>query len=279
MVRRPSDPKSAAREAQSPISEQQIAEARAGENHKMKPAVILVGADKGGVGKTTVARALADYLTGKNVLTRAFDTESPRGTLKRFHGDMSEVVDISSTSDQMKILDTLNTTQVKVSLIDTRAGALAQTLRALRDVGFFDAVREGQFTFILFHVLGPSIASLDEIAETAPFVANADYFLVKNHVNDTTFFEWDPETYQNYFAKTRSAGELTIPKLSEMAYEQVEIAGTPFSAFVANKNGDGRPAVHSFVLRGYVRTWQGKIAEEFDRIGLLDLIAGASEKN
>jgi hypothetical protein len=151
-------------------------------------------------------------------------------------------------------------------------------LRALRDVGFFDAVREGQFTFILFHVLGPSIASLDEIAETAPFVANAHYFLVKNHVNDSTFFEWDPTTYQNYFSNTRSAGELTIPKLSEMAYEQVEIAGSSFSQFVANKTGDGRQAAHSFVLRGYVRTWQGKIAEEFDEIGLLDLIAGAPHK-
>jgi hypothetical protein len=255
-----------------------IARPRAGAGPKMKPAVILVGADKGGVGKTTVARALADYLTGKNVLTRAFDTESPRGTLKRFHGDMTEVVDIDSTSDQMKILDTLNTTQVKVSLIDTRAGALARTLRALRDVGFFEAVHEGQFTFILFHVLGPSIASLDEIAETAPFVADADYFLVKNHVNDSTFFEWDPATYQTYFSNTRSADEVTIPKLSEMAYEQVEIAGAPFSTFVANKTDDGRPAAHSFVLRGYVRTWQAKIAEEFNRIQLLDLIAGAADK-
>ena len=257
---------------------QATADPRAGAQKVVKPAVILVGADKGGVGKTTVARALADYLTAKNILTRAFDTESPRGTMKRFHGDMTEIVDIDSTSDQMKIIDTLNTTQVKVSIIDTRAGALARTLRALRDVGFFDAVREGQFTFILFHVLGPSISSLDEIAETAPFVANADYFLVKNHINDSTFFEWDPDTYQHYFSQTRSADELTVPKLSEMAYEQVEIAGTPFSTFVADKTGDGRPAGHSFVLRGYVRTWQGKIAEEFERIGLTELIAGGSHK-
>jgi hypothetical protein len=63
-----------------------------------------------------------------------------------------------------------------------------------------------------------------------------------------------------------------------MAYEQVEIAGSSFSQFVANKTGDGRQAAHSFVLRGYVRTWQGKIAEEFDEIGLLDLIAGAPHK-
>ena len=64
-----------------------------------------------------------------------------------------------------------------------------------------------------------------------------------------------------------------------MAYEQVEIAGSPFSAFIANKTADGRPAAHSFVLRGYVRTWQRKVADEFDRIGLLDLIMDAPHKS
>jgi MinD superfamily P-loop ATPase len=58
-----------------------------------KPALILVGADKGGVGKTTVARTLLDYFTAHHVPTRAFDTEAPKGTLKRFHRDVSEVVD------------------------------------------------------------------------------------------------------------------------------------------------------------------------------------------
>ncbi len=32
-----------------------------------KPAVILVGADKGGVGKTTVSRTLLDYFTAHQV--------------------------------------------------------------------------------------------------------------------------------------------------------------------------------------------------------------------
>jgi hypothetical protein len=275
MARRPSDTNASARAEQPPVVDNPTDDVSRGATHKMKPAVLLVGADKGGVGKTTIARLLADYLVGKNVPTRAFDTETPRGTFKRFHGDMTEVVDIAATSDQMKILDTLNTAQVKVSIIDARAGSFAGSLRALRDIGFLEAVREGQFTFIMFHVLGSSIASLDEIAETAPYAPDAHYFLVKNHVNDTTFFEWDPATYSSYFSKTRSAGEVTIPKLSEMAYEQVDIAGAPFSAFVANRGGDGRPANHSFVLRGYVRTWQRKVNEEFDRIGLLDLLTGS----
>lgn len=240
----------------------------------MKPAVILVGADKGGVGKTTISRALLDFLAANNVLTRAFDTEYPRGTLKRFHGPVTEVVDITQTADQMRILDTLNAAQVKVSVIDTRAGALGGVLRALRDVGFLDAVKAGDFSFTLLHVLGPSIASLDEIAEVAPYVEDANYFLVKNHINDTNFFEWDPVTHRRYFEKVTPAGEITVPKLNEMSYEQVEISGVPFSTFVANKTASGDPANQSFVLRGYVRTWQTKIAEELNRVRLLDLLAG-----
>src|SRR6202012_3629926 len=73
-----------------------------------KPAVILVGADKGGVGKTTVSRALLDYFIAHNIPTRAVATQSPKGTLKRFHPDVTDVVDITSTADQMKIFDTLS---------------------------------------------------------------------------------------------------------------------------------------------------------------------------
>jgi hypothetical protein len=259
-----------AEEARKPLAE--IAPAQ-GVRPEMKPSVILVGADKGGVGKTTIARAVLDYLASNNVVTRAFDTEFPRGTLHRFHPDLTSVVDLTATSDQMRILDTLNTEDVKVTVIDVRAGGLTLALHALEDTGFLDAVHEGEFNFLIFHVLGSSIASLDEIEEIAPYVEDGHYFLVKNHVNDTTFFEWDPITHGKYFEKVVTTGELTIPKLNEMSYEQVEIAGVPYSTFVADKTAEGHPARQSFVLRGYVRTWLNKIADEFDRVDLLGLVA------
>src|SRR5688572_23225976 len=101
-----------------------------------RPTVILVGADKGGVGKTTVARALLDYLVAHGIPTRAFDTEAPKGTLRRFHPDITDVVDITSTPDQMKVFDTVSTSTAQVTIIDVRAGLLSATLRALRDIGF-----------------------------------------------------------------------------------------------------------------------------------------------
>jgi hypothetical protein len=67
---------------------------------------------------------LLDYFAANNVATRAFDTESPRGTLKRFHPHVTEIVDMTSTADQMKIFDTLNTVSPSVTVIDVRASRL-----------------------------------------------------------------------------------------------------------------------------------------------------------
>ncbi len=170
-----------------------------------KPVVIVVGADKGGVGKTTVSRTLLDYFSANNVPTRAFDTESPRGTLMRFHPGITEIVDMTTTSDQMKIFDTLNAASPSVTVIDVRAGLLSPALASLRDIGFLDAAKSGQITFAVFHILGPSIASLDEIAETANFMQGAKYFLVKNFINDTQFFQWDQATYNSYFHRIKDA--------------------------------------------------------------------------
>jgi len=236
-----------------------------------KPAVIIVGADKGGVGKTTVARTLLDYFNARKVAIRAFDTEAPRGTLKRFHPDITEVVDVTEVPDQMAIFDTL--TDSTVTLIDVRAGLLSPTLRALRDIGFIEAARKGQITFSVFHILGPSIASLDEITETADFMTDAKYFLVKNFINNTSFFEWDQATYNSYFHRIKDAVDLTIPKLNEMACEQVELASVPYLTFIGNKGPNGESAAYSFVLRGYVRHWLGNVWAEYDRAKLIDLVS------
>jgi hypothetical protein len=244
-----------------------------------KPAVILVGGDKGGVGKTTVARTLIDYFGANQTPTRAFDTDSPRGTLKRFHPDVTKVVDVTSASDQMKIFDTLGSADAKVTVIDVRAGLLSPTLQALSDIGFLESVKKGQIAFAVFHILGPSITSLEEIAETARFVGDANHFLVKNHINETPFFEWDPATYKSYFKRIKDAQEITIPKLNEMACEQVEVAGVPYVSFVANKNAKGEVVNNSFVLRGYVRHWLGQVWGEFDRVKLLDLVSPKLERN
>src|SRR5215472_13842796 len=89
---------------------------------------------------------------------------------------------------------------------------------------FLTRSKRDRSLLVVFHILGSSIASLNEIEETAPFTTDAEYFLVKNFINNTNFFEWDQATHASYFKKLKDAVIVEVPKLNEMAYEQVEHA-------------------------------------------------------
>ena len=232
----------------------------------MKPALILVGADKGGVGKTTVSRILLDYLAERGIPARAFDTEAPRGTLKRFYPQITQIVDMAHTPDQMRIFDTLDADEGKVSLVDIRAGQLRMLVSKMREFGFVDAARQGQFHFLLVHILGSSIASLEEIADIAPHAPEDHYYIVKNLVGESSYFEWDPDTYGSYFDRVRGAKEISIPKLNELAYSAIDLAGASFSQFAFGEE-------ESFVLRGYVRNWLQHIGAQFDRAEMAESLA------
>ena len=147
---------------------------------------------------------------------------------------------------------------------------------ALRNIGFIEAAKKGHITFVVFHILGPSIASLDEITETAAYLGDGKYFMVKNFINNTHFFEWDEGTHSAYFKRLPDAVEMTVPKLPEMAAEQVDLASVPFATFIANKKQSGDPAAYSFVLRGYVRHWLDNVWAEYDRINLTDIVAATA---
>lgn len=231
----------------------------------MKPLLIMVGADKGGTGKTTVSRVLTDYLDQNKFDFRAFDTESPKGTLKRFVPERTEIVDLTQVADQMKVFDTLS--QQPVTIIDVRAGLLTPTLKTLGEVGLLDMVKSNQVTLMVLHVLGPSVASLNEIEETSKVIDGAVHFLVKNHVNDTEFFKWDEALYAKIFGAAKS-GIIEVPQLAELAVEHVENNGVTYSAFVGS-------AKDSFILRGYVRTWLKAVFAEFDRVNLNGIVGAA----
>lgn len=241
----------------------------------MKPTLILVGADKGGVGKTTVSRALLDFFARKNVLTRAFDTENPRGTLKRFYPGNAEIIDLGNVAHQMKVLDTMESANVPVTVVDLKAGNMSYALDVFDRIGVLEAARAGAFNLGLFHVIGPSIASLDEIAEIAHYLQGVNYVVARNFINETNFFEWDAATQRKYFAAIPKAQEIAVPKLNEMAYEQVDLAGVTFRDFIDNQAADGSPGKFSFVLRGYVRKWCSEIDEQFAHVKLVqDLLTG-----
>lgn len=226
--------------------------------------------DRDGSGKTTVTRALLDFLSLNEIEAKAFDTDKSMRNLSRFFPKVTTLIDLSSKSDLATVMDRQ---RKLVTVIDIHARGLIPALRSLDSIGFFDAVRAGEFGFITLHVLEPTSYQADVFA-VKPFVENGLYFLVKNHKNKAAAFRWKCVNDAGVFETVARSGDIIIPEMRDIAYDQVEIAGTSYLSFIANETEKGEQADHSFVMRGYVRSWLARVADEFERVGLREAILG-----
>lgn len=219
---------------------------------KRSPLIIIVGADKGGVGKTTIARALTDYLARNGSPVRAFDTEAGEGVFKRFY-PQAEMLNAATVQGQMSIVDAAKTEAV--TLVDARAGLLTPILKAFAKIDLFGDVKVGALRLLVLHIVGSSVASASEIAPIVAALADAKLVRVNNKMTpDATF-------------AAVHAGEVTIevPNLEEDAAAAVDASGVGFAAFA----GDDK---QSRVLRGYVRAWLTQTQAAFDSAGIAGLI-------
>jgi hypothetical protein len=156
------------------------------------PVLVMTGSDKGGVGKTTIARALLDFLKENGVRPSVFDTEPDPGVLRRFY-KTAKSVDVGVVRGQMQVFDEVES--AGFTFVDIKAGGLSKVLTAMRDAGLLKDVHAGKMRMIVVHVLGSTEASLREIAAAGAVLdEGGEHILVKNHATDGQFFEWDKET-------------------------------------------------------------------------------------
>lgn len=215
------------------------------------------GADKGGVGKTTIARAMLDYFKDRGVRPSVFDTEPGEGVLRRFY-KYAKPVNVGDVRGQMEVFDEVPT--AGYTFVDLKAGALSKVLSRLRDGGLLQDVHDGKMRMIVLHVIASNEASLREIADTAEVLsAGGEHVVVKNHQSDGRFLEWDPEAYRSFFKPTDLM--LDIPHLDGMAADAVDKLGVSFSSFIADDK-------NSRVLRGVVNHWLKRVWTEFDKAKL-----------
>jgi len=223
--------------------------------------IFIVGADKGGTGKTTVARTLGEYLEGKGVVREDIDTEHPKGGLKRFH-PLAQVVNLETIDGQMAVFDKVEGN----ILIDVRAGMLSPLLRMLDEVRLLEDVKNGAVNLAVLHVLGPTQQSLGEIFEVVRSIGRAHHFPVKNYVSSTAdYLQWADDPQVSSVLDQLSA--VTIPHLDDKAAGLIDRDAWTFSEFAGKHE--------SRTLRGKVFTWLGQVWAEYDRAGLAQLATGA----
>ena len=109
-----------------------------------KPTLIICGSDKGGVGKTTVSRAVLDYLRDRNVQSpNVFDTEPGEGVLRRF-SKSAKPVDVLTVRGQMQVFD--DVPKAGYTFVDLKAGEQRLKIKAEGE----STLREGDVAFLSF---------------------------------------------------------------------------------------------------------------------------------
>ncbi|WP_154072300.1 hypothetical protein [Bradyrhizobium erythrophlei] len=218
-----------------------------------QPTVVIVGADKGGVGKTTLSRVILDYFAAQGMTTRAFDTESPKGDLIRFFPSITEVVNLRDSDDQVKVFDSIS--NASITLIDIRAGLLTETLNLLSEIGFLDMVKEGKVNTAVMHVIGSTLASFGEIEQTSQILTGAKHCIVLNRNNSAEFFKGIDDVARQ--ALSLGTSVIDVPMLDPRAMEHVDSASVPFGDFEKDPK-------YSFVMRGKVRHWEKQVFTQLD---------------
>ena len=131
-----------------------------------KPRLVIAHGEKGGVGKTTVARVIAEYLKAREVNFRAFDAEGATGPMLRFHPDETMPVDIGAAVSVAPVLDYLMDGQGRrLALVDLGARSGADLKSWLYRGGALEEAEAGRLGLTLVYVLGGAVDSVGHLKE------------------------------------------------------------------------------------------------------------------
>jgi hypothetical protein len=148
----------------------------------------FIGGEKGGVGKSLLARVLAQYMIDKQLPFLGFDTDRSHGALMRFYAGYASPVVV----DRFEALDaiveaTVDQPQRRV-LVDLAAQTHEPLVRWMDDSGVLNLLDEMGSSVYYWHVMDTGKDSVDLLKRLLDrFGPALKYVLVRNHVRGSDF--------------------------------------------------------------------------------------------
>lgn len=216
-----------------------------------KPRLILTHGEKGGVGKTTVARVVADFLASRDITFKAFDAEGATGQLLRFHPGDTASVDVADAAGIAPVLDyAMEGSGRKIALVDLGARSGEDVKSWLYRGGALEEAEAGRLGITVVYVLGGAVDSVGHLKECFGALGrDVTYVVVKNFGVAGKFDVYDQSNIRKDL-QAAGAREIAFPALDGSVYQAVDRASIPFSSFAEDQNGK-----FGFTERRYTRTW------------------------
>ncbi len=216
-----------------------------------KPSLILTHGEKGGVGKTTVARVVADFLSARDTTFRAFDAEGSTGQLLRFHPDVTAAVEVDNAATIAPVLDyVMEAGGRRLALVDLGARSGEDVKGWLYRGGALEEAEASRLGITVIYVLGGAVDSVGHLKECFSALGReVSYVIVKNFGVAGKFDVYDNSNVRQELLAI-GAREIDFPALDGSVYQSVDRASVSFAAFAEGQGGN-----FGFTERRYCRTW------------------------
>jgi hypothetical protein len=216
----------------------------------------FIGGEKGGVGKSVMARVLAQYFIDKGVPFTGFDTDRSHTSFTRFYADYASPVIVDTYEGLDLIVGSFEDPHVlgkpKSVIVDLAAQTAAPLARWIKDSDVLSVLGEMGVTVNFWHLADAgkdSVDLLDRLINT--FGAGPNYFVVKNHGRGSDFSQLDDSAALKK-ALALGAHVINLGQLHEASMRKIDRQNASFWSAINNREG---PDSLGLLERQRVKTW------------------------
>jgi len=226
----------------------------------------LIGGEKGGVGKSMVARLLAQYFIDHTMPFTGYDTDRSHGALMRYYAGYASPV----LADRFEALDAIVESAASEPgrrvLVDLAAQTHAPLVKWMDESGVLDLADVNGMSIYYWHVMDAGRDSVDLLARLLDqFGPRLHYVLVRNQIRGDDFSQLDKSGEQTR-ALALGGQVITLKHLHDPVVQKIDAANASFWAArnVTDKSGPGL----GMMERQRLKMWMAHAMAEIDKVAV-----------
>ena len=213
----------------------------------------FIGGEKGGVGKSVVARILSQYFIDHQIPFIAFDTDRSHGSLRRFYADFAQDVDISSYEGLDRIVETAVEDPERRVIVDLAAQTYQALAQWMDDSALLDITEELGIVPTYWHVMDSGRDSAELLGSLVErFAGRLPLVVVLNEVRGGDFGILKSSGALDK-AKAVGAEVISLRRLQDATMQKVDAHNSSFWA--ASQRGAKDGASLGLLERQRVKSW------------------------
>lgn len=227
------------------------------------PRVHFIGGEKGGVGKSVVARVLAQYFIDRQIPFLGFDTDKSHGSLLRFYTDFAAPVAVDRYEALDRIVEAAMEQPDRRVIVDLAAQTHGFLTQWMEESGLLDVSGEIGLSFSYWHVMDSGRDSADLLVKLLDqFGGRLPLVVVLNEVRGSDFSILE-SSGALVRARELDAKVATLRQLQDSTMQKIDAHSTSFWA-ASTRGKDG--SALGLLERQRVKNWLHRAYDEIERL-------------